>query len=150
MYVHRRTLVAVADRFLGVGCSLITSLRNTVFSTTLWNFYVVQSLSKTAFYHFHVNFASRLYWTVFINFMETKKDSCNKCSGKFQKLILSVQPYSGTLIKWILGRGSTWRRRGTPPTWWASGTWVTAILTTSPTPGASTPTSVRQACSRDV
>ena len=26
MYVHRRTLVAVADRFLGVGCSLITSL----------------------------------------------------------------------------------------------------------------------------
>jgi hypothetical protein len=26
MYVHRRTLVAVADRFLGVDCSLITSL----------------------------------------------------------------------------------------------------------------------------
>jgi hypothetical protein len=29
MYVHRRTLVAVADRFLGVGCSLITSLMAT-------------------------------------------------------------------------------------------------------------------------
>jgi hypothetical protein len=26
MYVHRRTLVVVADRFLGVGCSLKSSL----------------------------------------------------------------------------------------------------------------------------
>jgi hypothetical protein len=29
MYVHRRTLVEVADRFLGVGCSFITSLGTT-------------------------------------------------------------------------------------------------------------------------
>ncbi len=36
MYVHRRTLVAVADRFLGVGCSLITSLVITGYARQLF------------------------------------------------------------------------------------------------------------------
>lgn len=55
----------------------------------------------------------------------------------------SSGPVSRTACRWTRSCcPSWWRRRGTPRTWWASGTWACTRRSACPPAAASTPTSV--------
>jgi hypothetical protein len=108
MYVHRRTLVAVADRFLGVGCSLKSSLIPP--QQVLYNYIFRQIHIHLSMRYGTVRYGTERYGTVPTGFQKessnTLKALLNKCTFTYTEASENtvLKPVFRIRFHWLLIR----------------------------------------------